>query len=92
MHTILIAPLFSYKNITFITFINVQAEWSDRQKKNKQNPDQGFSTYEEASFRKYNQLVKQIKPNMEEYKDKKERAGDAAFYAAEGAIVHGTHK
>ena len=29
---------------------------------------------------------------MEEYKDKKERAGDAAFYAAEGAIVHGTHK
>merc|ERR1712223_49392 len=69
-----------------------EAEWSDRQKKNKQNPDQGFSTYEEASFRKYNQLVKQIKPNMEEYKDKKERAGDAAFYAAEGAIVHGTHK
>merc|ERR1712223_822770 len=61
-----------------------EAEWSDRQKKNKQNPDQGFSTYEEASFRKYNQLVKQIKPNMEEYKDKKERAGDAAFYAAEG--------
>jgi len=69
-----------------------EAEWSEKQKKNKQNPDQGFSSYEEASFRKYNQLVKQIKPNMTEYNDKKERTGDAAFYAAEGAIVHGTHK
>ena len=29
---------------------------------------------------------------MTEYNDKKERTGDAAFYAAEGAIVHGTHR
>jgi len=69
-----------------------EADWSDRQKKNKINPDQGFSSYEDASFRKYNQLVKQIKPDMAAYKDTKERTGDAAFYAAEGAIVHGTHK
>ena len=69
-----------------------EADWTERQKKNKMNPDQGFSSYEDASFRKYNQLVKQIKPDMASYKDSKERAGEAAFYAAEGAIVHGTHK
>jgi len=69
-----------------------EADWSDRHKKNKINPDQGFSSYEDASFRKYNQLVKQIKPDMESYKDTKERTGEAAFYAAEGSIVHGTHK
>ena len=70
----------------------LQAEWSDRQKKNKIDPDQGFSSYEDASFRKYNQLVKQIKPDMEAYADAKERAGEAAFYASEGGVVHGTHK
>lgn len=69
-----------------------EAEWSDRQKKNKIDPDQGFSSYEDASFRKYNQLVKQIKPDMEAYADAKERAGEAAFYASEGGVVHGTHK
>lgn len=69
-----------------------EAEWSDRQKKNKIDPDKGFSSYEDASFRKYNQLVKQIKPDMEAYADAKERTGEAAFYASEGSVVHGTHK
>jgi pre-mRNA-splicing factor SYF2 len=70
----------------------LQAEWSDKQKRNKLDPDQGFSSYEDASFRKYNQLVKSIKPDMEAYEDAKARTGEAAFYANEGAIVHGTHK
>ena len=37
------------------------AEAIDKQKRSKTDPDKGFSSYEEASFRKYNQLVKQIK-------------------------------
>lgn len=69
-----------------------EAEWSDRKNKNKLDPDQGFSSYEDASFRKYNQLVKQIKPDMEAYADAKEKAGEANFYASEGGVVHGTHK
>jgi hypothetical protein len=51
---------------------------------------QGFSTYEEAAFRKYNQLVKQVKPEMDEYEEKKKKVGDA-FYADAGTLVHGSH-
>ena len=41
------------------------AEAIDKQKRSKTDPDKGFSSYEEASFRKYNQLVKQIKVSVE---------------------------
>ena len=71
-----------------------QVEWAERKAKSKIDPDNGFSSYEDASFRKYNQLVKQIKPDMEAYNDSKERAGEDAFYASESAIVQttGVHK
>merc|ERR1711981_1139238 len=44
------------------------AETSERRKRQKQNADQGFSTYEAAAFRKYNQQVKSIQPNLERYR------------------------
>ena len=37
------------------------AEAIDKRKKNKTNPDQGFSTYEEAAFRKYEITILQLK-------------------------------
>lgn len=67
------------------------AEAADRRKRAKQNPDKGFSTYEAASFRKYNQQVKSIQPNMEKYEERKEIAGEA-FYATAGTVVHGVHQ
>ena len=45
------------------------AEASERRKRAKQNPDKGFSTYEAAAFRKYNQQVKSIQPNLEKYEN-----------------------
>ena len=42
-----------------------EAEITDRRKRSKMDPDKGFSTYEAAAFRKYNQQVKSIKPDME---------------------------
>ena len=68
-----------------------EAEVSDRRKRAKQNPDEGFSTYENAAFRKYNQQVKSIQPNMQKYEEEKESAGEA-FYASAGTVVHGVHK
>lgn len=67
------------------------ADALDKKKKSKLNPDGGFSNYEHATHRKYNGLVKQIKPDMEQYNEKKEKIGDA-FYAGAGTIVHGVHK
>merc|ERR1711983_623190 len=68
-----------------------EAETSDRRKKAKQNADQGFSTYENAAFRKYNQQVKSIQPNLQRYEEAKESAGEA-FYAKSGTVVHGVHQ
>jgi len=66
------------------------AERYDRMKK-KKNPDPGFADYEQATARQYNQLVKQIKPNMDEYDRKREGMGEA-FYATSNTIIQGMHK
>ena len=67
-----------------------EAEATDRRKRAKQNPDKGFSTYEAAAFRKYNQQVKSIQPNLVKYDEAKESSGEA-FYASAGTVVHGLH-
>eukprot|EP00088_Acartia_fossae_P010918 TRINITY_DN15479_c0_g1_i12.p1 TRINITY_DN15479_c0_g1~~TRINITY_DN15479_c0_g1_i12.p1 ORF type:complete len:248 (-),score=96.06 TRINITY_DN15479_c0_g1_i12:34-777(-) len=67
------------------------AEALDRRRKGKLNPDEGFSNFEQATFRKYNGLVKQIKPDMEQYERQKDKMGDA-FYAGSGSVVQGQHK
>ena len=66
------------------------AEIADKRRRQKANADQGFSSFEAATARKYNQLVKSIKPDMSEYERAKEKAGDA-FYAESGTVVHGVH-
>ena len=82
----------SKKNFKKIfSFTLDEAETSDRRKKAKQNADQGFSTYENAAFRKYNQQVKSIQPNLQRYEEAKESAGEA-FYAKSGTVVHGVHQ
>ena len=45
-----------------------KAEATERRKRRqRENADAGFSTWEEATARKYNKLVKGIKPDMERY-------------------------
>ena len=68
-----------------------EADSLSKRKNSKHNPDEGFSSYEQATFRKYSGLTKQIKPDMEEYQVAKCSTGDA-FYAEAGTIVHGVHK
>jgi len=68
-----------------------EAEVLEKRKKSKMNPDEGFSSFEQATFRKYTGLTKQIKPDMEVYNSTKAKTGDA-FYAQAGTIVHGVHK
>eukprot|EP00092_Neocalanus_flemingeri_P009656 GFUD01010397.1.p1 GENE.GFUD01010397.1~~GFUD01010397.1.p1 ORF type:complete len:250 (-),score=96.85 GFUD01010397.1:66-815(-) len=68
-----------------------EADALDKRKKSKMNPDEGFSSFENATFRKYAGLTKQIKPDMELYDTNRVKAGDA-FYAQAGTVVHGVHK
>jgi len=68
-----------------------EAEAIEKRKKAKLNPDEGFSSFENATFRKYGKLTQQIKPDMEVYNENKTKQGDA-FYATVGTVVHGVHK
>ena len=63
----------------------------EKKRLSKLNPDEGFSSFENATFRKYGKLTAQIKPDMQTYAENKEKAGDA-FYATVGTVVHGVHK
>ena len=69
-----------------------QAEALHKRRRNRMNPDEGFSSFEAATARKYGNLVKQIKPDMARYEEAKEKAGESAFYASAGSLVHGSHK
>ncbi|KAH0547295.1 pre-mRNA-splicing factor Syf2 [Cotesia glomerata] len=68
----------------------IEAERLDRKKK-KKNPDLGFADFEQATVRQYNRLVKNMKPNMENYEKAKEKLGPA-FYGDRNTILHGLHE
>lgn len=69
----------------------IDAEKALRNKTTK-NPDEGFSTYEHATIRQYNRLVKNMKVmDKEEYDKCKRKYGDA-FYGGANTILHGMHQ
>ncbi|KYN14350.1 PREDICTED: pre-mRNA-splicing factor Syf2 isoform X1 [Trachymyrmex cornetzi] len=80
-----------YERKKLLNIDATEAERIARKKKSKQNPDPGFSDYEQAAIRSYNRLVKNIKPNMETYEEAKEKLGPA-FYGDPNTILHGLHE
>ncbi|XP_065206413.1 pre-mRNA-splicing factor SYF2 [Planococcus citri] len=76
-----------------VKLLNVTASEAEalEKKKKKKNPDTGFADFEQATIRQYNRLVKQIKPNMDEYERQKETLG-GAFYGDRNTILQGLHK
>lgn len=68
-----------------------EAERWERRKK-KKNPDQGFSTYEDATIRQYKRLINNKKIDMEEYEREKQMVGEDAFYGHDNTIAIGLHK
>lgn len=80
-----------YDRVKLLNISAVEAERLERKKK-KKNPDQGFSTYEQATVRQYNRLVKNMPTaDMELYEQQKQKYGDA-FYGGPNVIIHGMHK
>lgn len=61
-------------------------------KRKKKNPDQGFSDYEQATYRQYQRLTKQVKPDMEEYSREKAKLGDEIFYPDADTLGVTQHK
>ncbi|KAF9419473.1 hypothetical protein HW555_003973 [Spodoptera exigua] len=80
-----------YDRVKLLNISAVQAERLERKKK-KKNPDEGFSTYEQATVRQYNRLVKNMPTaDMEQYEKQKQKYGDA-FYGGPNVIIHGMHE
>lgn len=73
---------------------DVGADETDRieRKRKKKNPDQGFADFEQATFRQYQRLTKQHKPDMQEYTREKDKLGDEAFYPTSNTLGVGEHK
>ncbi|XP_058800254.1 pre-mRNA-splicing factor Syf2 [Phymastichus coffea] len=79
-----------YDRVKMLHVNAIEAERLSRKKK-KISPNDGFGDYEQATVRHYNQLVKNIKPNMEAYEEAREKLGPA-FYGDRNTILHGLHK
>lgn len=58
-------------------------------KKQKKNPDGGFSTFEAQTARQYDRLVKNMTPrDMEKYEKQKQEMGEAAFYCEPNTVIY----
>lgn len=82
------------KDYDRVKLLNISATEAERleRKKKKKNPDEGFSTYEQATIRQYNRLVKNMPTtDMEQYEKQKQKYGDA-FYGGPNVIIHGMHE
>ncbi|KAG1714293.1 Pre-mRNA-splicing factor syf2 [Nymphon striatum] len=80
-----------YDRMKMLEISAEEAEKIDRMKSKKKNPDPGFSDYDASSQRQHERLTRQMKPNMEQYNEAKEKLGDA-FYPTKDTLIHGIHK
>ncbi len=75
--------------------LNAQADELDRLNRlraRKKNPDEGFSSYEQATARQYKRNVTNMKVDINNYEEEKEKLGEEAFYAGKDTLIHGLHK
>ena len=82
----------NYERIKLLDVQADEAERLERRKNAKKNPDPGFSSFETATIRQYNKLVKNIKPDMNKYQELKEELGESCFYAGKETMIHGMFK
>ncbi|OQV14283.1 Pre-mRNA-splicing factor syf2 [Hypsibius exemplaris] len=82
---------YDYDRLKVLEVSAAEASSRDMRKRKKQNPDLGFSTFEDSSIRQYTSLTKQIKPDFEQYEKQKAELGDR-FYATANTIMQGEHK
>ncbi|XP_050421899.1 pre-mRNA-splicing factor Syf2 [Adelges cooleyi] len=75
-----------YNRLKLLNMTAMEADAIDR-KKNRKNPDPGFSDYEQATARQYNRMITNFKVDMDAYKRQKEKLG-GAFYAESNTYLH----
>jgi len=75
-----------------VKVLSVQADEAERMlsRKKKKNPDTGFASFEQASYRQYNRLTRQMTLDKDAYAAHKEEVGVEAQHV--DSMYHGTHK
>jgi len=68
------------------------AEKWNRRRAARKNPDTGFSSFEDSAARKYDRMVKQIKPDISEYERLKSEIPEEQFYPTKNSYVFDAHK
>jgi pre-mRNA-splicing factor SYF2 len=56
-----------YDRLKALDYTAEECDSWERKKMKKFNPDTGFADYEQASFRQYERLTKNLEPDMENY-------------------------
>lgn len=67
------------------------ARWHKR-KSAKKNPDTGFTSFEDAAGRKYDRLVRQIKPDMKDYERMKQELPEQVLYPDKDTHIFNARK
>ncbi|XP_015372614.1 PREDICTED: pre-mRNA-splicing factor Syf2, partial [Diuraphis noxia] len=75
-----------YNRLKLLNMTAMEADAIDRKKK-RQNPDPGFSDYEEATARQYNRMISNMKVDMNAYQRQRDKLGKA-FYAEANTYLH----
>lgn len=81
-----------YDRVKLLEVTAEDAEKLDKKRKRKKNTDGGFSDFAAAQKRQYSRLVKQMKPDLEEYQEQKEKLGDQMFPSANNISYGGEGK
>jgi pre-mRNA-splicing factor SYF2 len=81
-----------YERMKMLDTSASEAERLDKARRKKKNPDEGFSDYTQASFRQYQRLSKQMKPDMDVYAREKQKMGETAFYPTANTLGVMEHK
>ena len=64
----------------------------ERKRSRKQNPDTGFADFQQAQYRQYQRLTRQLKPSMEEYEKQKSELGDSVYATANTLLTEQSSK
>jgi len=79
-----------YERIKYKDMSAMEADRRDRKKAKKAaGKDAGFTTYAAASYRQYERLTKQMKPDVRAYKKSQDEWGDDSTEA--GSLAYGHH-
>ncbi|XP_025097763.1 pre-mRNA-splicing factor SYF2-like [Pomacea canaliculata] len=78
------------ENYDLVKLRDVGADEAERweRKKKKKNPDTGFADYEQATYRQYQRLTKQMKPDLNQYERQREKMGDEFYATADTLGLH----